>query len=80
MRYFAAQFQELVGQPPLQYLTRTRMAEASQLLRATDLRLAAIAGQVGYGSEPAFITAFKRHFGISPGAHRKGGQRKASTP
>ncbi|GAB3469165.1 AraC family transcriptional regulator [Actinophytocola sediminis] len=68
---FARRFAEKVGQPPLTYLTWWRMTTATRLLRDTDEPLRAIAGKVGYTSEFAFASAFKRQFGTAPGQHRR---------
>jgi AraC-like DNA-binding protein len=59
-------FRELLGQPPIRYLTGWRMDLASGLLRATNLGVAEIAERVGYDSEAAFSRAFKRAFGQAP--------------
>lgn len=66
----ARRFTDLVGEPPMSYLTGRRLALASDLLRDTDDTLAAIARKVGYGSSFALSTAFKRVYGVSPQAHR----------
>ncbi|MCK2220987.1 AraC family transcriptional regulator [Actinomadura sp. ATCC 31491] len=68
---FARRFAELVGQPPLAYLTWWRLATAARLLRESDAPVSAVAAQVGYGSEFAFGTAFKREFGIAPGRYQR---------
>jgi AraC-like DNA-binding protein len=73
---FAKRFKELVGQPPLAYLTWWRMALAAQLLQTSDLPLARVAARVGYATEYTFATAFKRELGMPPGAYRRG---RAST-
>jgi AraC family transcriptional regulator, alkane utilization regulator len=70
---FAARFRRVVGESPKRYVTRTRLAYAATLLHKTDASLAEIAHSVGYGSEFSFAKAFKRTFGIAPGAYR--GQR-----
>jgi AraC-like DNA-binding protein len=67
---FARRFTEVVGAPPLQYLTDWRIALAKERLRDTDDGLAAIAGSVGYGSEFSFASAFKRQVGLPPGRWR----------
>jgi AraC-like DNA-binding protein len=69
---FAARFAALVGEPPLQYLTRWRMARAAELLRDTNESMAEIATTVGYDSVPSFNKAYKRWQGVSPGAFRRG--------
>jgi AraC-like DNA-binding protein len=67
----ARRFTELVGEPPMTYLTSWRLALAADLLRNSDTTIDAIARQVGYGSSFALSTAFKRVCGISPQQHRK---------
>ncbi len=64
-------FVELIGQPPMQYLTNWRMQLASRLLRETQSSVAAIALEVGYDSEAAFARAFKRLVGTPPAAWRR---------
>ncbi|MFF3848897.1 AraC family transcriptional regulator [Streptomyces sp. NPDC002328] len=66
----ARRFTELVGEPPMTYLTGWRLALAADLLRDTDDTIAAIARQVGYGSAFALSSAFKRVYGRSPQDHR----------
>jgi AraC-like DNA-binding protein len=70
----AQRFNELVGQAPMQYLTRWRLTLAAQRLRREPTSLRRIAEQVGYESEAAFNRAFKREFGVTPGRWRKQGQ------
>lgn len=67
---FARRFTDVVGVPPLQYLTEWRVALAKEQLRDTDDGLASIAATVGYGSEFSFATAFKRQTGMPPGRWR----------
>lgn len=64
-------FVELVGQPPMQYLTNWRMQRAACLLREGRANVATIAQEVGYDSEPAFARAFKRTVGTPPAAWRR---------
>lgn len=68
---FAARFTQLVGNPPLKYLTQWRMSRASDLLRDQHASLQEIALRVGYDSEVAFNQAFKRWSGCPPGAYRR---------
>ena len=63
---FAQRFREAVGETPIAYLTRWRMLlAAEQLARGRD-SLAETAASLGYESENAFNTAFKRIMGCSP--------------
>ncbi len=64
-------FVELIGQPPMQYLTHWRMQLASRLLRDSQSSVASIALEVGYDSEAAFARAFKRLVGAPPATWRR---------
>ncbi len=64
----ARRFTDLVGEPPMTFLTGWRLALAADLLREPEAKLDAIARQVGYGSSFALSTAFKRTYGMSPTA------------
>jgi transcriptional regulator GlxA family with amidase domain len=64
-------FAHLIGEPPMQYLTRWRLALAAQALSAGNDAVARIAERVGYESEAAFNRAFKREFGSPPAAWRR---------
>jgi AraC-like DNA-binding protein len=66
----ARRFNELVGEPPMAFLTEWRLTLAADLLRDPDETLASVAYQVGYSSPFALSTAFKRARGISPREHR----------
>jgi AraC-like DNA-binding protein len=67
----ARRFRELVGEPPLSYLTRWRLDLAARRLKDTDESIDAIARAVGYSSEYAFNRAFRRHRGMPPGRFRR---------
>ncbi|HVY22529.1 MAG TPA: AraC family transcriptional regulator [Steroidobacteraceae bacterium] len=67
----AERFVELIGEPPMQYLTRWRLALAARELRETRTPIIRLAAQVGYESESAFNRAFKREFGMPPAAWRR---------
>jgi AraC-like DNA-binding protein len=66
----ARRFAELVGEPPMSFLTCWRLALAADLLREPGTTISAVAQQVGYSSPFALSTAFKRVRGISPAEHR----------
>ncbi|GAA2847240.1 AraC family transcriptional regulator [Actinoplanes cyaneus] len=67
----ARRFTELVGEPPMAYLTGWRLILAADLLRSPDATLEAVARQVGYGSAFALSAAFKRERGVSPQQFRQ---------
>ena len=64
-------FSALVGTPPMHYLARWRMQIATGLLSDGKTSIAAIAAEVGYGSEEAFSRAFKRNLGAPPSTWRQ---------
>jgi len=64
-------FAALIGEPPMQYLTRWRLALAAEALREGGDAIARIAERAGYESDAAFSRAFKREFGVPPAAWRK---------
>jgi len=66
----ARRFNDLVGEPPMSFLTGWRIALAADLLREPGATIGAVASQVGYGSPFALSTAFKRLRGVSPQQHR----------
>lgn len=68
---FASRFTELVGQPPLAYLTNLRMQKAATLLR-DGASLGEASRLTGYASEASFSHAFRQWAGVAPGAYRKG--------
>jgi AraC-like DNA-binding protein len=69
----AERFGELLGQPPMQYLTRWRILLAAQHLLSGSRGVAQVAEEVGYQSEAAFSRAFKRELGVPPATWRKNG-------
>ncbi|CAL9516900.1 IS5 family transposase IS4811 [Streptomyces sp. enrichment culture] len=68
----ARHFTELVGEPPISYLTGWRLTLASEMLRDPSLSVASIAAKVGYSGPFALSAAFKRERGVSPQEFRRG--------
>ncbi len=69
---FARKFKATVGQSPSEYLTRWRMLLAGDRLVHSSEPVAVIARALGYESEAAFSTAFKRVMGCSPRQYSHG--------
>jgi AraC-like DNA-binding protein len=68
---FARNFERVLGQSPMQYLTDWRITLARDLLLAGELNLEQIAQRTGYGSPNAFAATFRRHVGVAPGQWRQ---------
>jgi AraC-like DNA-binding protein len=67
----ARRFTELVGEPPMRFLTGWRLSLAADLLREPEMTISEVARLVGYGSPFALSAAFKRVRGMSPQQHRE---------
>ncbi|KPJ95770.1 MAG: hypothetical protein AMJ53_02100 [Gammaproteobacteria bacterium SG8_11] len=67
---FAQRFKIVVGEAPMEYLTRCRIHKATRLLRESNMSIGEIAHASGYESDVSFNKAFKRRLGISPGKFR----------
>ena len=67
---FAERFRTIVGETPLDYLTRWRMLRAADLLEFGDAPVKQVVASSGYASEAAFRTAFKKWIGAPPGAYQ----------
>jgi AraC-like DNA-binding protein len=76
----AERFKHFVGTAPMQYLAQWRMQLAAGMLAAGNANLAAIASEVGYGSEAAFSRAFKKLVGASPATWRAQSRGSAVVP
>jgi AraC-like DNA-binding protein len=66
----ARRFNELVGEPPMTFLTDWRLSLAADLLLEPGATIGSVAYQVGYATPFALSAAFKRVRGISPQQHK----------
>lgn len=69
--YFSALFKEQTGFTFSEYVTRSRIQKAKELLLQTRLTIADISEQVGYQTSKYFIKLFKEYEGTSPNQYRK---------
>ncbi len=63
-------FRRELGKTPGRFLRELRMNRIRSLLDGSDLTLAEIARQTGYGSDMALSAAFKQETGVTPGFYR----------
>lgn len=61
----------LTGISPSEYIRSFRIAKARQLLVSTEMPIAAIARECGFGNNTYFSRLFKRETGLSPSQYRK---------
>lgn len=66
----ARRFTDLVGEPPMTFLTNWRLTLAADLLSQPDATVTSVARDVGYSTPYALSAAFKRVRGVSPKEHR----------
>jgi AraC family transcriptional regulator of adaptative response / DNA-3-methyladenine glycosylase II len=77
-RHLRRLFERRFGVSPLQYLQTRRLLAARQLIADTRLPLARVALASGFASVRRFNAAFAAHYGLNPGALRRGGGDHAS--
>ena len=65
-------FSHQVGTPPVRFHEQQRLRRAAELLRATDLPIQDVAGEIGFEDAFYFSNRFRRHYGTSPSAWRRG--------
>lgn len=69
--YFLRSFKEATGQSPLQYVIAKRVERARTMLSSGPESIAEIAYATGFSSQSHLNWAFKRHFGVTPGAFKR---------
>jgi AraC-like DNA-binding protein len=68
---FALKFRTVLGQTPLEYLTRWRMHKAGDMIRSSNTSFSEVASAIGYGSESSFSRVFRREMGVAPREYRR---------
>lgn len=68
--YFSAYFKEQTGETILDYITKTRLKKATELLETTDLKIYDIAVQLGYQDTKYFSRLFRQWYGYTPSQYR----------
>jgi two-component system response regulator YesN len=64
--YLSQIFKQATGETITEYITKTRMEQAKELLKSTSFKIIEIAEMVGYDNPHYFSTAFKKYTGIHP--------------
>lgn len=68
--YLSHRFREMTGYSPKQYLMRSRLTHARDLLSNSDLPVARVAQRSGFTDVNHFIRCFKAQYGTTPGQLR----------
>ncbi len=65
--YISRVFKELMGEAPINFLIRVRLAKACEKMQQEpDISIRAVAAYVGYEDAYYFSKLFKKHYGLSP--------------
>lgn len=64
-------FNDYIGESPIEYYSKLKMAEAKKLLIEDSLSISTISDMLGYSSVHNFSRAFKKAYGFSPAHYRK---------
>lgn len=70
--YAMTLFRRAIGMTIAEYLTRQRLSHAQSMLIDTDLPVATVAKQSGFGSQSRFYEVFRKWIGTSPKHYRAG--------
>ncbi len=65
------QFNRVLGMAPIRFVRVLRLEYAAYLLLTTDFSIRRIAVEAGFSDSPHFCRLFRKHYGHTPGAHRK---------
>lgn len=71
--YLNKRFKEVVGDTPIQYLTKVRLKNAMALLQGTDASVEEIARRCGFQNANYFAKVCKKYVGVTPSAFRRRG-------
>ncbi|MCK6077317.1 AraC family transcriptional regulator [Paenibacillus silvae] len=78
-RHLSMRFKRKTGHSPIDYLIKTRIGKARDLLVRSDATLGDIAAEVGYSDVYYFSRIFKKYVGLSPSLYQKMMRKKART-
>lgn len=77
---FSRLFDEAMGQPPTEFVAKTRLYHAAEQLRTGTAPVKAVAASVGFSSRSHFSRAFRDAYGLDPTAYRQQHAAPAAAP
>ncbi|MBM7565780.1 response regulator transcription factor [Paenibacillus sacheonensis] len=69
--YIRTLFKQKTGETILEYLTKVRIGQASELLKDRSLKIHEVARAAGYENVSYFCSLFQKHKGVTPNEYRK---------
>lgn len=80
--YFSRQFTKKFGYTPSDYITRTKIEYAKNLLKTNDMSIELIADKLSFHDTAHFSRKFLQYTGLTPSAYRRiqSGQARISSP
>jgi transcriptional regulator GlxA family with amidase domain len=64
--HFARLFRISTGESPMEFLLRSRIERAKQILMTSDRRMSEIAATLGFCDQSHFSRSFRRYAGVTP--------------
>lgn len=68
---FAREFSAVFMMSPMEFVARTRLRRAADMLRSTNMPVKQVAASIGFSSRSHFSRAFRQDYGIDPTAYRR---------
>ena len=68
---FAREFTDAFAMSPMEFVGKTRLHHAAELLRSTNLPIKVVAASIGFASRSHFSRAFRDAYGTDPSRFRK---------
>lgn len=68
--YISKIFKDEIGESPINYLIKTRLSKACELLEKGELKINEVAKNVGYNDAYHFSKLFKKYYGIPPSKYK----------
>lgn len=68
---FAREFSHAFSISPMEFVARTRLHHAAEMLRSTNMPVKVIAANIGFSSRSHFSRAFRDGYGADPSSYRR---------